>query len=204
MHEIGWVHSSVLKKISLIPSLVFGLAITLGSSPNHAAEPNTVLNLYSARHYQTDEALYANFTKSTGIKINRIEADDNALLERLNSEGAKSPADVILLVDAARLWRAQVNSMFKPIQSKVLDQRIPANLRAKADADGTTWFGFSTRARIMVYNKDRIKPDDVNTYEKLADPINKGKVCTRSGSHPYMLSLVGALIERDGTAATLS
>jgi iron(III) transport system substrate-binding protein len=92
--------------------------------------------------------------------------------------------------------------MFRPIQSKVLDQRIPANLRAKADADGTTWFGFSTRARIMVYNKDRIKPDDVNTYEKLADPINKGKVCTRSGSHPYMLSLVGALIERDGTAAT--
>ena len=79
MHEIGWAHSSVLKKISLIPSLVFGLAITLGSSPNHAAEPNTVLNLYSARHYQTDEALYANFTKSTGIKINRIEADDNAL-----------------------------------------------------------------------------------------------------------------------------
>ncbi|NDB08716.1 MAG: extracellular solute-binding protein [Burkholderiaceae bacterium] len=202
MHEIGWAPSSVLKKISLIPSLVFGLAITLGSTPNHAAEPNAVLNLYSARHYQTDEALYANFTKSTGIKINRIEADDNALLERLNSEGAKSPADVILLVDAARLWRAQVNGMFKPIQSKVLDQRIPANLRAKADADGTTWFGFSTRARIMVYNKDRIKPDDVNTYEKLADPINKGKVCTRSGSHPYMLSLVGALIERDGTAAT--
>jgi iron(III) transport system substrate-binding protein len=109
---------------------------------------------------------------------------------------------VILLVDAARLWRAQVNGMFKPIQSKILDQRIPANLRAKADPGGTTWFGFSTRARIIVYNKDRIKPDDVNTYEKLADPINKGKVCTRSGSHPYMLSLVGALIERDGTAAT--
>lgn len=183
-------------------ALVLGISLALWLPLSYAAEPNSVLNLYSARHYQTDEALYANFTKSTGIKINRIEADDNALIERLNSEGAKSPADVILLVDAARLWRAQVNGMFKPIQSKVLEQRIPADLRAKADTDGTTWFGFSTRARMIVYNKDRVKPDAVNTYEKLADPINKGKVCTRSGAHPYMLSLVGALIERDGTAAT--
>ena len=109
---------------------------------------------------------------------------------------------MILLVDAARLWRAQVNGYFKPIQSKYLDERIPSNLRAKADADGTTWFGFSTRARIIVYNKAGVNPQNVNTYEKLADPVNKGKVCTRSGSHPYMLSLVGALIERDGSVAT--
>ena len=184
---------------------LFLVVITLliaNSSKGFATEPNKALNLYSARHYQTDEALYANFTKSTGIKINRIEADDNALLERLNSEGTKSPADVILLVDAARLWRAQVNGMFRPTQSKLLDQRIPMNLRAKADADGTTWFGFSTRARIIVYNKASINPQNVNTYEKLAEPANNGKVCTRSGSHPYMLSLVGALIERDGSVAT--
>ena len=184
---------------------LFLVVITLliaNSSKGFATEPNKELNLYSARHYQTDEALYANFTKSTGIKINRIEADDNALLERLNSEGTKSPADVILLVDAARLWRAQVNGMFRPTQSKLLDQRIPMNLRAKADADGTTWFGFSTRARIIVYNKASINPQNVNTYEKLAEPANNGKVCTRSGSHPYMLSLVGALIERDGSVAT--
>ena len=184
---------------------LFLVVITLliaNSSKGFATEPNKELNLYSARHYQTDEALYANFTKSTGIKINRIEADDNALLERLNSEGTKSPADVILLVDAARLWRAQVNGMFRPTQSKLLDQRIPMNLRAKADTDGTTWFGFSTRARIIVYNKASINPQNVNTYEKLAEPANKGKVCTRSGSHPYMLSLVGALIERDGSVAT--
>ena len=184
---------------------LFLVVITLliaNSSKGFATEPNKELNLYSARHYQTDEALYANFTKSTGIKINRIEADDNALLERLNSEGTKSPADVILLVDAARLWRAQVNGMFRPTQSKLLDQRIPMILRAKADADGTTWFGFSTRARIIVYNKASINPQNVNTYEKLAEPANNGKVCTRSGSHPYMLSLVGALIERDGSVAT--
>ena len=184
---------------------LFLVVITLliaNSSKGFATEPNKELNLYSARHYQTDEALYANFTKSTGIKINRIEADDNALLERLNSEGTKSPADVILLVDAARLWRAQVNGMFRPTQSKLLDQRIPMNLRAKADADGTTWFGFSTRARIIVYNKASINPQNINTYEKLAEHANNGKVCTRSGSHPYMLSLVGALIERDGSVAT--
>lgn len=182
------------------------LVLLLGFQASATAQANSenVLNLYSARHYQTDEALYANFTKKTGIKINRIEADDNALIERLNSEGSKSPADVILLVDAARLWRAQVNGFFKPIKSKYLDERIPANLRAKSDADGTTWFGFSTRARIVVYNKNTVKPDDVNTYEKLAEPMNKGKVCTRSGSHPYMLSLLGALIERNGEKAAES
>jgi iron(III) transport system substrate-binding protein len=180
------------------------LALMLGFQVSAHAQSNNekVLNLYSARHYQTDEALYANFTKATGIKINRIEADDNALIERLNSEGSKSPADVILLVDAARLWRAQVNGFFKPIQSKYLNDRIPVNLRAKADTDGTKWFGFSTRARIVVYNKNTVKPGDVNTYEKLAEPMNKGRVCTRSGSHPYMLSLLGALIERNGEKAT--
>lgn len=167
-----------------------------------AAPIQKELNLYSARHYQTDEALYSDFTKKTGIKINRIEADDNGIVERLKSEGDKSQADVILLVDAARLWRAQINGLFAPIKSKYLDDRIPSNLRANSEPDGTPWFGFSTRARMIVYNKENVKKADVDTYEKLADPVNKGKVCTRSGSHPYMLSLVGALIERDGLAAT--
>lgn len=160
------------------------------------------LNLYSARHYQTDEALYSDFTKKTGIKINRIEADDNALGERLKSEGANSPADVILMVDAARLWRAQIDGFFKPIHSKYLESRIPENLRSKPDLEGSTWFGFSTRARLVVYNKAKVNPQDVDTYEKLAEPMNKGKVCTRSGAHPYMLSLIGAMIERRGEAAT--
>ncbi|WP_194723164.1 Fe(3+) ABC transporter substrate-binding protein [Noviherbaspirillum malthae] len=164
---------------------------------------DNVLNLYSARHYQTDEQLYAGFTQQTGIKINRIEADDTALLERLRNEGKNSPADVILLVDAARLWRAQAEGMFQPIQSKVLESRIPANLRAGGeDGKGGEWFGFSTRARIIVYNKVRVKPQDVSTYESLADPVNKGKVCTRSGSHPYMLSMIGSMIERNGEQAT--
>jgi iron(III) transport system substrate-binding protein len=164
----------------------------------HAQQGERVLNLYSARHYQTDEALYAEFTRQTGIRINRIELGDEPLLQRLKSEGANSPADVVLLVDAARLWRAQIDGLFQPIQSKVLESRIPANLRSN---DGT-WFGFSTRARVIVYDKSRVKPEDVDTYEELAEPKNAGKVCTRSGSHPYMLSLIGAMVERSGEAST--
>ncbi len=175
--------------------LVGGLASVAFPPPSGAQQP--VLNLYSARHYQTDEALYGDFTKQTGIKINRIELGDEPLLQRVKSEGANSPADVILLVDAARLWRAQIDGLFQPIDSKVLNQRIPANLRAN---DGS-WFGFSTRARVIVYDKAKVRPEEVDTYEKLADPVNKGRVCTRSGSHPYMLSLLGAMVERSGEAA---
>ncbi len=174
---------------------VFGLGATL-AMPSVAQD--NVLNLYSARHYQTDEALYANFTKSTGIKINRIDADDAGILARLKSEGSASPADVVLLVDAARLWRAEVEGLFQPVVSKVLDARIPAALRGKDAGEGSSWFGFSTRARVIVYNKATVKKEDVDTYEKLADPVNKGKVCTRSGSHPYNLSLFGAVVEHLG------
>ena len=186
------------KKLSL-PFLLMALWC-MGSAQAQSSAKE--LNLYSARHYQTDEALYSGFTKKTGIKINRIEADDNALAERIKSEGTNSSADVILMVDAARLWRAQIDGFFKPIHSKYLDSRIPANLRSKPDAEGSTWFGLSTRARLVVYNKAKVSQQDVDTYESLAEPINKGKVCTRSGAHPYMLSLIGAMIERRGEVAT--
>ena len=183
---------------------ILGVAAALAAiySVPALSQSSGVLNLYSARHYQTDEALYADFTRQTGIKINRIEADDNALFERLKSEGQNSQADVVLMVDAARLWRAQIEGLFQPIRSKVLESRIPKNLRASDTPEGIQWFGFSTRARMIVYNKALIKASDVDTYEKLADPINKGKVCTRSGSHPYMLALIGAMYERSGEAKT--
>ena len=160
------------------------------------------LNIYSARHYQSDEALYAGFTKSTGIAVRRIDADDAAVLARLKSEGSASPADVVLLVDASRLWRAEVDGLFQPVASKQLDARVPASLRGKDGGEGSQWFGFSTRARVIVYNKASVKPTDVDTYAKLADPVNKGKVCTRSGAHPYNLSLFGAQLEHMGEAKT--
>jgi len=159
-----------------------------------------VLNLYSARHYQTDEAMYENFTKTTDIKINRVDGDDNGIVARLRAEGAASPADVVLLVDAARMAVADSQGLFQPIKSKLLDDTIPANLRAAATPDGVSWTGFSTRARVIVYDPLRVKAADVATYEQLADPKLKGLLCTRSGSHPYNLSLFATVVERLGDA----
>jgi iron(III) transport system substrate-binding protein len=154
------------------------------------------LNLYSSRHYQTDEALYSGFTKATGIKLNRIEAGEDPLIARIVNEGAASPADVLITVDAGRLWRAEQAGLFQPVQSKILAERLPANMHAS----GNQWFGFSARARVIVYNKASVNPADVQNYEDLANPKMKGKVCTRSGSHIYNLSLMSALIEHNGEA----
>ena len=172
-------------------------ATLLAATALTAQAQDQVLNLYSARHYSTDEALYANFTKATGIRINRVDADDAGILARLKAEGAASPADVILLVDAARLYRGEQDGLFKPVKSKLLEDAIPAQYRSTT-AEGTTWFGLSTRARVIVYDKVKVKRADVDTYEELADPKNKGKVCLRSGSHPYNLSLFGAVMQHVG------
>jgi iron(III) transport system substrate-binding protein len=161
-----------------------------------AVAQENLLNLYSSRHYQTDEALYANFTKTTGIKLNRIEAGEDPLIERLKNEGASSPADVLVTVDAGRLWRAEQMGLFQSVDSKVLASRLPDHMRTP----NNQWFGFSARARVIVYNKAAIKVADVQNYEDLADPKLKGKVCTRSGSHVYNLSLMSALIEHWGEA----
>ncbi len=188
------------KLLSPVATTLVAASLLLPSTAARAED--AVLNLYSARHYQTDEALYGNFTKATGIKINMVSADDAGILQRLKSEGAASPADVILLVDAARLWRAEVDGLFSPVRSAVLQQRIPAQLRGKDDGQGSQWFGFSTRARVVIYNKLRLKREDVDTYEKLADPKLKGLYCSRSGSHPYNLSLFGSYLEHAGPVAT--
>jgi iron(III) transport system substrate-binding protein len=182
--------------MSAVYRLAGALALMVAAHSAAFAADEPVLNLYSARHYQTDEALYDNFTKATGIRINRIEASDEQLLERLKTEAANSPADVLLIVDAARLWQAQQLGLFQPIRSGVLDDRIPAKFRDPAG----NWFGFSYRARVFVYNKSMVNPADVASYEALADPRNKGRICTRSGSHPYNLSLIGAQIAHLGEA----
>ena len=172
------------------------LALALASASLGASAQEKVLNLYSARHYQTDEALYANFTKQTGIKINRIEGKEEELMERIRNEGANSPADVFITVDAARLAKADELGLFAPVKSKLLETRIPAHLRTD------TWFAFSTRARVIIYNRSAVKAEQVQTYEALADPQLKGKLCSRSGAHPYNLSLVSSLIAHNGEAKT--
>ncbi len=169
-------------------------AAALVALAGSALAEEKVLNLYSARHYQTDEALYANFTKQTGIRINRIEGKEDELLERIRNEGANSPADVFVTVDAARLAKAHELGLFAPVASKVLESRLPAHLRTD------DWFSFSTRARVIVYNKAAVKAEDVQNYDDLANPRLKGKVCSRSGSHPYNLSLLASIIAHQGEA----
>lgn len=182
----------------LLPRATALATLAVLALPLAAHAQEKVLNLYTARHYQTDEALYANFTKQTGIKINRIEGQEDPLLERIKSEGANSPADVFITVDIGRLWRAQQAGVFAPLKSSVLESRIPANYR---DPNGD-WFGFSARARVIAYNKAAVKPGDIKTYEDLADPKWKGKLCIRSSGHVYNLSLMSSLIAHDGEAKT--
>jgi iron(III) transport system substrate-binding protein len=174
--------------------IAFGAVAALLAGPVRGEDKE--LNLYSARHYQTDEALYENFTRQTGIRIKRIEGKEDELLERIKNEGANSPADVFITVDAARLAQADALGLFAPVKSKVLEERIPANLRT---AD---WFAFSTRARVIIYGKAKVNPADVQNYEDLANPKLKGKLCSRSGSHPYNLSLGSALIAHLGEQKT--
>ncbi|MBP7394905.1 MAG: Fe(3+) ABC transporter substrate-binding protein [Zoogloea sp.] len=170
------------------------LAAALASLAVSAQAEEKVINLYSARHYQTDEALYTDFTKQTGIRINRIEGKEDELLERIRNEGANSPADILLTVDAARLAKAHELGLFAPVSSQVLESRIPAHLRSE------DWFSFSTRGRVIIYNKIGVKADDVRTYDDLAKPALKGKLCSRSGSHPYNLSLGASVIAHQGEA----
>jgi iron(III) transport system substrate-binding protein len=175
-------------------------ALAFSALATTAMAQDKVLNIYSARHYQSDEVMYDTFTRTTGIRINRVDADDAGIVARLRAEGAASPADVVLLVDAARMAAADAQGLFQPIRSAKLDASIPAHLRADATPNGVTWTGFSTRARVIVYDPVRVKPEDVQTYEQLADPKLKGLLCTRSGSHPYNLSLFATVVERLGDA----
>ena len=187
------MHPHLLKNTRRATLLLAALA-GLGGLPAAALAQANVLNLYSARHYQTDEALYANFTKATGIKINRLDGKEDELVERIRNEGTASPADILITVDAARLEVADSLGLFQPVKSKLLEDRIPAALRTP------NWVAFSTRARVIVYNKAAIKREQVQSYADLAGPALKGQVCVRSGSHPYNLSLGAAVIAHEGEA----
>jgi iron(III) transport system substrate-binding protein len=171
----------------LAASVLFGAA-------SFSLAQEKVLNLYTARHYQTDEALYSGFTKKTGIKINRIEGGEDALFERIKSEGANSPADVFITVDIGRIWRADQAGIFEAVKSPILESRIPAAFRDP----NNRWFGFSARARVIAYNKAEVKPGEIKDYEDLANPKFKGKICTRSSAHPYMLSLTSSMVAHLG------
>ena len=162
-----------------------------------SAFADEVVNVYSARHYDTDMAMYERFTEETGIKVNLIEGSSDALIERIKSEGQFSPADMLITVDAGRLWRAEKEGIFQPVDSAVLSERIPAHLR---HPEGK-WFGLSKRARVIAHKKDMALPAGFGTYEALADEAFRGQVCMRSSGNIYNLSLMASLIDAHGAPA---
>ncbi|HSM80099.1 MAG TPA: Fe(3+) ABC transporter substrate-binding protein [Nodosilinea sp.] len=157
-----------------------------------------VVNLYSSRHYDTDDQLYDGFREATGIRVNVVEAEADQLIERIKSEGQNSPADILMTVDAGRLWRAEQEDMFQPVTSSVLSEAIPENLR---HPDGL-WFGLTQRARVLFYNKETVDPAELSTYEDLADPKWRGRILVRSSTNIYNQSLVGSMIAAHGAAET--
>ncbi len=155
------------------------------------------VNVYSARHYDTDMALYENFTAQTGIEVNLLEAGADELIERIQLEGDNSPADVFITVDAGRLWRAAEAGILAPVQSDVLNAAIPENLR---HPEGL-WFGLSQRARIIFYNHDTVDPSGITSYEDLADPDLGYTICIRSSGNIYNQSLLASMIAVHGEEA---
>ena len=156
------------------------------------------VNVYSARHYDTDQALYAEFTEQTGIEVNLIEGGSDELIERVKSEGLNSPADILITVDAGRLWRAEEADILQPFESETLAERIPSSFR---HPEGL-WIGLSKRVRGIVANPETVENYEELTYEDLADPRFEGRVCIRSSNNIYNQSLVASMIETIGAEAT--
>ncbi|MFM9271432.1 Fe(3+) ABC transporter substrate-binding protein [Halomonas elongata] len=174
--------------------LVMPLATLLSGAAFATGAAAEELNIYSARHYDSDQALYDAFTEETGIEVNVLEGDSDQLIQRIQREGAASPADVMMTVDAGRLWRAEQEGIFASVESATLAERLPDAMR---HPEGK-WFGFSQRVRAIFYNPDKIDADEIATYEDLADPRFEGEVCIRSSNNIYNQSLLASLIAHDG------
>jgi iron(III) transport system substrate-binding protein len=195
------VGGSAALAASLITVFGGGDQPAIGQSQTNApaiAQAGTTIGVYSGRHYNTDKELYRQFTARTGIKVNVLEAKDDALLERLKSEGKNSPADVLVLVDAARLDAATDQGLFRPTRSAALQRDVPANLR---DSQGR-WYGLTRRVRAIVVNPKLVNPATIRTYADLAKPALKGKLCLRERKSPYNQSLVASRMILNGDAAT--
>lgn len=179
-----------------MPGIRRGLVALLAATllPALAAAAGGEVNIYNSRHYTTDNQLWDGFTRTTGIKVNIINADHDQLIQRIIQEGDSGPADVLITVDAGRLVLAAEKNLFAPVKSTALENTIPPYLR---DPDNR-WFGLAYRARIIVYHKDRVTPSELSTYEALAEPAFKGRLLVRSGTNIYNLGLMGAVIDVHG------
>ncbi len=173
---------------------IAAIGATLMLAAGSAQAQDKVLNVYSARHYPSDEELYGAFEKATGITVNLIEGKGDELMTRMENEGQASPADIFIAVDAGNLWRVAQKGLFQPVHSAILAERIPGHLRDPEDR----WFGFSKRFRIIAASAERVPDGAITTYAQLADPRFKGRVCMRSSNNVYQLSVMAGLIEKLG------
>lgn len=174
---------------------IVSLAVLAALSNVAAAEEIT---LYTARAEQLIKPIVAVFEQETGIKVNVVSGSEGPLMERLKAEGSNTPADVFMTVDAGNLWQANNMGLFQPVKSAALAANIPTHLRDP----GNNWFGLSVRARTIFYNKQTVKPEQLSSYEDLASPKWKGKLCLRTSKKVYNQSLVGTMIGNYGPVKT--
>ncbi|QOJ22919.1 MAG: Fe(3+) ABC transporter substrate-binding protein [Gammaproteobacteria bacterium] len=178
--------------LSRFPTAVFLLFSLLIIKPVHAEE----VVVYSARIEQLIKPMFDAFTKETGIKVKYVTDNEGALLARLEAEGKNTPADMLITADAGNLWAAAQAGLLQPIKSAVLESNIPAHLRDPANE----WFGLSIRARTLIYNTKKVKPEELSTYEDLADPKWNKRLCLRTSKKVYNQSLVAMMIAEHGEA----
>ena len=177
---------------TLVAALLLCSAASL--SANGRRESDREVSVYSHRHYEVDQRLFEIFTNETGIAVNVVNAGADELIQRLLAEGDRSPADVLITVDAGRLYRAKEAGLLQPISSELLDARIPAHLR---DPEGF-WFGLTKRARVIVADRERVAADEIRSYEDLADPAWSNRVIVRSSSNIYNQSLFASMVAAHG------
>lgn len=195
--------SKMIKPFFASALLVMGLA-GCGTNENSANEEKPaktddtakeqVVNIYTARHYEADNEVFKKFTEETGIKVNVVKGEAEELIERLKREGESTEADLFITVDGGVLANAKKNDVLQPIKSDIALKNVPANLRDKDN----NWIGMATRARVIVYSKDRVSPADLSTYEDLTTDKWQGKVLARSSTSLYNQSLLASFIELNG------
>lgn len=173
------------------------LAAAITGCGEAASGDEDVVNVYSHRHYEADQRLFDRFEEQTGIEVNVVTASADELITRLEQEGASSPADLLITVDAGRLHRAREKGLLQPVETETLTERVPAHLR---DPQGH-WYGLTRRARVIVYAKDRVDPAELSTYEALADDEWEGRVLIRSSENIYNQSLLASVIAAGGEEA---
>ena len=172
------------------------LSLLINNQPVNSAEKE--VRLFSGRHYNTDKEVYQKFQEQTGIKVRYIETDGKAIIERLKREGKNSQADLVILVDAARIENASKANLFQKINSNILENSVPNNLRDPRNK----WFGLTRRLRVIITNPDIVDITKIKNFEDLTNPSLKGKVCLRNRKSPYNQSLVSNQIAKKGVDQT--